>query len=101
MTRTLKAGVVILLIIFGACFVFAAGSVQDSSKTSFSNFVVGDSAHKAGALNAEKAAVSGQRLESFKLIKRSLDYKEQMTIAIWMMAFIALMITTSQAWNPG
>lgn len=34
------------------------------------------------------------------LIKRDHDYKKQVWLAAGMMAFVALMITSAQTWNP-
>ena len=35
-----------------------------------------------------------------RLTKRHFNYKQQVILAVGMMAFIALMMTTAQSWNP-
>jgi hypothetical protein len=36
-----------------------------------------------------------------KIVKRKIDYRNFIILAIGMMAFVALILGTTQAWNPG
>ncbi len=53
----------------------------------------------------EKESVTAQSSRkatpsSVPLIKRSFNYKQQVILALGMMAFVAIIMTTSQNWNP-
>lgn len=39
--------------------------------------------------------------DKIKIIKRKIDYRNFVILAIGMMAFVALILGTTQAWNPG
>lgn len=39
--------------------------------------------------------------EKIKIVKRKIDYRNFVILAIGMMAFVALILGTTQAWNPG
>lgn len=41
-----------------------------------------------------------QKKEKTKLIKRTFDSRQQVSLGIGMMVFIALIMTTAQSWNP-
>lgn len=41
-----------------------------------------------------------QKKEKTKLIKRTFDSRQQVSLGIGMMIFIALIMTTAQSWNP-
>lgn len=41
-----------------------------------------------------------QKKEKTKLVKRTFDSRQQVTLGIGMMVFIALIMTTAQSWNP-
>ncbi|MDD5672540.1 MAG: hypothetical protein PHC61_00120 [Chitinivibrionales bacterium] len=88
------------LLFLSVSLVSGASSPLDTSRTSINNFVVGDSSAQAGGINKNKSGLPAQRMENFKIIRRSIDYKEQITLSVAMMALIALIITTTQAWNP-
>jgi len=50
---------------------------------------------------AAKADTTGEKgVRKIKLIKREYNYRQQMTLAIGMMSFIAIMMASSQNWNP-
>jgi hypothetical protein len=36
-----------------------------------------------------------------KIVKRKIDYRNFVILAIGMMVYVALILTTTQAWNPG
>lgn len=40
------------------------------------------------------------RPEQIKVVKRTFKYKRQIGLALGMMAFVALMMTSAQTWNP-
>ncbi len=41
-----------------------------------------------------------QKKEKTKLIKRTFDSRQQVSLGVGMMVFIALIMTTAQSWNP-
>jgi len=41
-----------------------------------------------------------QKKEKTKLVKRTFDSRQQVSLGIGMMVFIALIMTTAQSWNP-
>ena len=80
--------------------VAVAASPEDTSRTDYGQFTIGSPAPE-NVPDTNQNIQNAKRIESFKLIKRDIDYKEQMTIAVSMMAFIALMFFSSQTLNPG
>jgi hypothetical protein len=45
-------------------------------------------------------AASPKKIEKIKVVRRKFKYREQVGVALGMMAFIALILTTVQSWNP-
>lgn len=43
---------------------------------------------------------SAQKTEKIKVVRRNLKYRDQIGTALGMMAFIAIILTTVQNWNP-
>ena len=41
-----------------------------------------------------------QQIEKIKVVRRRFKYREQVGTALGMMAFIAIILTTVQSWNP-
>jgi len=41
-----------------------------------------------------------QQVRKLRIIKRKVNYREQIFVALGVMAFVAVMMTTTQAWNP-
>jgi amino acid permease len=39
--------------------------------------------------------------DKIKIVKRKIDYRNFVILAIGMMVFVALILGTTQAWNPG
>jgi hypothetical protein len=101
LTRAMgRISATILFLIMPAVFFCVAAAPQDSLRTGFDQFVTGDSLPSASRNTGNANLQNAERIESFKLIKRNIEYKEQLTVAVWMMAFIAVMFTTAQSWNP-
>ena len=45
-------------------------------------------------------ADSTKKIEKIEVVRRKFKYREQVGTALGMMAFIALILTTVQSWNP-
>ena len=45
-------------------------------------------------------ADSTKKIEKIKVVRRRFKYREQVGTALGMMAFIAIVLTTVQSWNP-
>ena len=53
------------------------------------------------SLRRRERPESGQAApEQIKVVKRRFKYKRQVGLALGMMAFVALMMTSAQTWNP-
>ncbi|MBD3319886.1 MAG: hypothetical protein GF350_02205 [Chitinivibrionales bacterium] len=48
----------------------------------------------------QEKQVSGPEKKKLKIVKREFNFKEQVGLAVGMMAFILIVMTTEQAWNP-
>ena len=62
-----------------------------------------DSAHESvqtDSLDAARNEIRDSGEPKMKLIKRTFDHKRQVYLAAGMMAFIAIIMTTAQSWNP-
>jgi len=47
-----------------------------------------------------RTANQGPQPVKIKVVKRRFNYRRQVTVALFTMAFIGLIITTAQNWNP-
>jgi hypothetical protein len=58
--------------------------------------------HPAAVKKVESPAATPERtsMRKIKLIKREYNYRQQVVLAVGMMAFIAIMMSTAQSWNP-
>ena len=45
-------------------------------------------------------AAATKKIEKIKVVRRKFKYREQIGVALGMMAFIAIILTTVQSWNP-
>jgi hypothetical protein len=64
-----------------------------------------DSLHDSSSIanapvSPQPDAPAKQKPRKIKILKRKFDVREQVGIALGMMAFVLIMMTTSQAWNP-
>jgi hypothetical protein len=48
----------------------------------------------------EPVAPPRESARKIKLVKREYDHRQQVVLAVGMMAFILIMMTTAQSWNP-
>ena len=87
-----------LLLFISIILIIAAHSSAQSSNSSFERFTVGDSIAPAAI---DTAAIAKKAVNAdLKIVKRSINYDEQITLAVGMLAFVAIILTTTQAWNP-
>ena len=87
-----------LLLFITIMLLLAANAAAQSSNTTFERFTVGDSIAPAAI---DSAAIAKKAVNAdLKIIKRSINYDEQIALAVGMLAFVAIILTTTQAWNP-
>ena len=55
----------------------------------------------ADSAAASMSPQSGQQARKIKIIKKDVNYSTFIKLAVGMMGFIALILTTSQTYNPG
>ena len=55
----------------------------------------------ADSASASMNQINGQETRKIKIIKKDVNYSSFIKLAIGMMGFIALILTTSQNYNPG
>ncbi|HUI91965.1 MAG TPA: hypothetical protein VLX68_06935 [Chitinivibrionales bacterium] len=60
-----------------------------------------DSAKKDTAALAQRGIQTVDEKGKIKIVKRKIDYTHFVILAVGMMAFVALILGTTQAWNPG
>jgi hypothetical protein len=84
-----------------AFLLVASLAIPACSQTPFGTFPVqrADSI-KADSIRRSADTVGRGSLGKIKIVKRKVDYSKFVALAIGTMAFIALIITTAQAWNP-
>jgi hypothetical protein len=84
------------------CVLLVSLALPLQGQTSFGNlFVPPVDSTRTDTLGAVPGS-SGKPLENkIKIVKRKIDYRNFVILAVAMMAYIALIFTTTQAWNPG
>jgi hypothetical protein len=85
-----------VLLVLAACFSAPAQPVRDTAK-------VGQGAvlQAADSLSAISGLSGLPLAQKIKIIKKEFDYSTSVKLALGMMAFIAVILFTSQSWNPG
>ncbi|MBN1307405.1 MAG: hypothetical protein JXA18_05775 [Chitinispirillaceae bacterium] len=53
-----------------------------------------------GAVQSETETSKRSSARKISLIKRQYNYRQQIILAIGMMAFVAIIMTSAQSWNP-
>ena len=70
-------------------------------KDSVENVIVTDTtARDSLALSQLPAKPEEKKIEKIKIVRRDFKYRYQVRTALGMMAFIAIVLTTAQSWNP-
>jgi hypothetical protein len=54
----------------------------------------------ADSLDSTRVAVPPREDDELKIVRREHNYRRQVGLALFMMAFVALMMTTADAFNP-
>jgi hypothetical protein len=78
----------------------AAGQAQAPLSTPPSWQAEADSAKKDSSIILPGTQNAADK-DKIKIVKRKIDYRNFVILAIGMMAFVALILGTTQAWNPG
>ncbi len=50
--------------------------------------------------SAAPDSVREAKRDKLKVVKRDYNYREQITLSLFMMGLVAVMMSTAQAWNP-
>jgi len=86
-----------MLLILFSCSTWAADQTGIAPNNAFAK---SDTTH----LDTSKTAPvqnGGLDAQKIKIVKRHIDAKEYVGLAVGMMVFIAVILTSIQAWNPG
>jgi hypothetical protein len=83
-------------------FFLSLCALPASGQSSFSPYYE----HRADSLRTDSLradSLSEAKIDKnkIKIIKRNIDYKKYIALAVAMMVYIALILTTVQTWNPG
>jgi hypothetical protein len=54
----------------------------------------------ADSLSTNLSGAQKQQVQKIKIIKKDVDYSTFVKLAVGMMAYIAIIYTTTQTWNP-
>jgi len=84
----------ILLICYG---VLSAGNEADST---FSDTLHHTHTRSDSLPHPHQLTKKAAKQEKMDLVKRSFNHKQQVFLGIGMMAFVAIIMTTAQSWNP-
>ncbi|MBD3345538.1 MAG: hypothetical protein GF401_10790 [Chitinivibrionales bacterium] len=83
----------LFVIFFGSALVF-------SGQTQNFGYELNDTTYQQHSLDSSEAQQDTSHTKKLKIVKREFNFKEQVGLAVGMMAFILAVMTTSQAWNP-
>jgi hypothetical protein len=87
---------VLIMLVLTVCFSVPAQLLQDTARAR-----QGTTQRAADSLSAN-SGMSGQlQAQKIRIIKKEIDYTTSVKLAFGMMAFIALILFTTQSWNPG
>jgi hypothetical protein len=86
----------LILLVLAVCLSAPAQTVQDTARARQ------DTPQRSVDSLSASPGLSGQLLaQKIKIIKKEIDYSTSVKLALGMMAFIAVILFTSQSWNPG
>lgn len=78
-----------------------ASPVADTGASGIDTLAVaGEPHHTAGGVHDGHRKHTDERVTGLKPVRRDFNYRRQVGLALFMMGFAALMITTAQSWNP-
>jgi hypothetical protein len=84
-----------ILLVLALCFSAPAQTVPDTAR------VRQEALQRAADSLSLHPGPSGQpQAQKIKIIKKEIDYSTSVKLALGMMAFIAVILFTSQSWNP-
>jgi hypothetical protein len=92
--------------VFVLCVIFQSAAQQDEYRPLddseiFDSLAAADTTGYAPALHDSSEYVQSKKgTQKLKLVRRGYNYREQLGLAMGMMAFVAVIILTSQNWNP-
>lgn len=82
----------IVIILGGFAFIYSQETENDSLE-------VGTQADSLTAYDLEQSDYD-KKVEKIKIMRRNFNYRNQVASALFMMGFVALIITSVQNWNP-
>ena len=85
----------LILLVLAVCFSVPAQTVPDTAGAR-----QGTAQRSADSLSVNPGAPGQLQAQKIRIIKKEIDYSTSIKIAIGMMAFIALILFTTQSWNP-
>ena len=88
--------------IIGIVLALGTGAFAQLSTGNFSDFPRGDTLSRIATTNRSDTVENAKKKEVPKvtIVKRNFSYREELGVALGMMAFIALLMTANQSLNP-
>jgi hypothetical protein len=91
----------LLAVLFAAGAIHAQVQLPDLDMSQNADTVaVADSTDSLAQPSAPELAQPARGPKKLKIVRRAYKYRRQLGLALGMMAFVALIFTTTQNWNP-
>ena len=86
----------LIVLVLAVYFSASAQPLQDTARVH-----QGATQRVADSLSVNPGQSSQLQAQKIKIIKKEIDYATSIKLALGMMAFIAVILFTTQSWNPG
>jgi LAS superfamily LD-carboxypeptidase LdcB len=86
----------LVLLVLAVCFSVSAQTLQDTARGH-----QGATQRAPDSLSVNPGLSSQLQAQKIKINNKEIDYATSIKLALGMMAFIALILFTTQSWNPG